>query len=124
MTAELRKRLAVLGPLVATLLLTACQPAEPPLLERRFIALGTIVDITLYDVEAGRADPVLADIERDFHRIHHDWHAWEDSDLTALNHALRTGKAVPVPEELAGVLAQHVELRVGADSPCITQSAA
>ena len=106
MTAEPRKRLAVPGLLLATLLLAGCQPAEPPLLERRFIALGTIVDITLYGVEAERADPILAKIERDFHRLHHDWHAWEDSDLTALNQALQSGETAPIPAGLAGVLAQ------------------
>ncbi|BAZ95363.1 lipoprotein [Thiohalobacter thiocyanaticus] len=106
MTAELHKRIAVLGLLLATLLLTGCQPAESPLLERRFIALGTIIDITLYGAEAEQADPVLAAIERDFHRLHHDWHAWEDSRLTALNTALQRGEHAPVPAELMAVLKQ------------------
>lgn len=92
--------------LLAVMLLAACQPAEPPLIERRFIALGTIVDITLYGIDAERADPVLAAVERDFHRLHHDWHAWEDSELTALNRALRQGDTAAVAEDLAPALTQ------------------
>lgn len=92
--------------LLAVTLLAACQPAESPLLERRFIALGTVIDITLYGVETEQADPVLAAVERDFHRLHHDWHAWEDSRLTAINTAVQQGRQVPVPAELMAVLEQ------------------
>ena len=106
MPADLHRRSAVLVLLLAGLLLAACQPAAPPLIERRFIALGTLVDITLYGVDSEQADPVLAAVERDFHRIHHDWHAWEDSQLTALNRSLRRGKSAAVAAELAPVLAQ------------------
>ncbi|RRQ22198.1 FAD:protein FMN transferase [Thiohalobacter thiocyanaticus] len=105
MTAEIRKRLYLLPVLIAVLL-AACQPAEPPLIERRFIALGTIIDISLYGIDAERADPVLAAIERDFHRLHHDWHAWEESRLTTLNTTLQQGKRAPVPAGLAAVLEQ------------------
>lgn len=105
MRAEMRRRLHLL-PVLFAVLLAACQPAEPPLIERRFIALGTIVDITLYGIDAERADPVLAAVERDFHRLHHDWHAWEDSELTALNRALRQADTAAVAEDLAPVLAQ------------------
>ncbi|BCO32686.1 FAD:protein FMN transferase [Thiohalobacter sp. COW1] len=101
--------------LLAAMLLAACQPAESPLLERRFIALGTIIDITLYGAEAEQADPVLAAIERDFHRLHHDWHAWEDSRLTALNTALQRGEQTPVPPDLMTVLEQARALNRSSD---------
>ncbi|HSH28497.1 MAG TPA: FAD:protein FMN transferase, partial [Thiohalobacter sp.] len=101
--------------LLTVLLLAACQSAESPLLERRFIALGTIIDITLYGVEAEQADPVLAAVERDFHRLHHDWHAWEDGRLTAINAALQQDKRAPVPAELMAVLEQARALNRSSD---------
>ncbi|MAT66258.1 MAG: thiamine biosynthesis protein ApbE [Gammaproteobacteria bacterium] len=101
--------------LLAAILLAACRPAEAPLLERRFIALGTIVDITLFGVDAEQADPVLAAVERDFHRLHHDWHAWEDSRLTAINTALQQGGQAPVPADLMAVLERARALNRSSD---------
>lgn len=106
MTVEMRSRFFALLPILLTLLLTACHKAEPPLLERRFIALGTIVDITLYGVTAEQADPVLAAVEREFHDMHREYHAWEPGPLTELNAALAQGKTVPIDHEMAALLQQ------------------
>ena len=47
---------------------------------------------------------------REFDRLHRAYHAWQASELTALNAALAAGQRAEVSDELAAMLADAREL--------------
>jgi thiamine biosynthesis lipoprotein len=87
---------------VSILLLSACTPA-PHIEQREFVAMGTAVSITAIGANANQA--LLADVEREFQRMGHEWYPWnKDSELAALNAALASGTPQTVSLALADVL--------------------
>lgn len=96
-------------PLVAVLLLAtlvgACAPApEKSAYKRQFFTLGTVVEISLWDVDEPLAAEAVRRVEAVLNDIHVRWHAWEPSELTRLNAAIAAGEASLVSPETADVL--------------------
>ncbi len=52
---------------------------------------GTLVDLKIRGVEADRAARAAAAVEKDFQRMHRDWHAWKPGELSRLNQGFATG---------------------------------
>jgi len=102
-------RLRRLWPLLPVLLLAACARAAGPV-QRSFFAMGTLVEVTLYDVPQERAERLLDDIEADFQRMHHEWHAWEEGPLVHVNRAIAQGRSVEIPAVIAPLLPPAIRL--------------
>ncbi len=102
-------RLRRLWPLLPILLLAACARAAGPV-QRSFFAMGTLVEVTLYDVPHARAERLLDDIEADFQRMHHEWHAWEEGPLVHVNRAIAQGRSVEIPAVIAPLLPPAIRL--------------
>lgn len=84
-------------------LLLGCEPRQQ-LVEQHLLEFGTLIQISLVTDDLGRAEDLLREVEARLHLYRAQWHAWEDSDLTRFNDALRaTGKA-RVPASLAPLL--------------------
>ncbi|RMG29918.1 MAG: FAD:protein FMN transferase [Gammaproteobacteria bacterium] len=96
------------------LVLAGCQKPHPEV-RRTFLALGTLVEVSLYDVPPARAARLLDAVEADFRRRHHDWHAWEESPVTRLNRAFAAGRCLPVPKVVAPLLGPATRLAVASD---------
>ena len=77
---------ALLGLVV---LLTACTPTAEEHKETFFV-FGTIVDITLYDVNEQKATQAFAVLSDDFQRMHTMWHPWNQGALQRTNRLLET----------------------------------
>jgi thiamine biosynthesis lipoprotein len=79
-------------------------------LQREGYVFGTRVDVAVYTDDPALADAAIAAVLREFDRLHNAYHAWNPSELTALNEALAQGKAREVSPELAAMLreAQHL----------------
>ena len=94
--------------IIATLLLSlafaGCEPRREHLVEQHWLEFGTIITLTLITPDLEQAETVLDEIEADLRRYRGQWHAWEDSDLSRFNTALRQGERVPVPASLAELL--------------------
>ena len=90
---------------------SACRqpPAE---IHRTFLALGTLVEVTLYDVPEPKAEQLLDAVETEFRRRHRDWHAWEESPVTRVNRAFAERRCIAVPDVLAPLLAPATRLAV------------
>lgn len=84
--------------------LTGCGPGEQAAYKRQFFALGTLVEVTLWDVEDERAAAAVRAAEGVINAAHTRWHAWEPSELTAINEALAAGESFAASAETAAAL--------------------
>ncbi|CAK0754098.1 FAD:protein FMN transferase [Gammaproteobacteria bacterium] len=73
-------------------LVAGCSPAPEPLFEQTFYIFGTMVNLTLWGVSKERAQEAAAAVEADLQTMHHDWHAWQPSEVTRLNQAITRGE--------------------------------
>lgn len=101
--------------LVAIALLTACGTPEP--YRQESYVFGTRIEIRLAGAaaqsSAGR--DAVADVLREFDRLHRDYHAWQTSPLTALNDALAAGRPHEVSSELAELIVQAQAVAAAGD---------
>lgn len=98
-------RLAVLLAFLSALIpfLSACGPA--PVHKEQAYVFGTLVEIGIAGEDPARARQAAQAVLREFDTLHRRLHAWQDSELEALNAAFARGSApVPVAEDLAALL--------------------
>ncbi len=94
--------LRCLGLIACVLLLGACSRAE--VFHHEAFVFGTRVDVAVYADDQAAADAAANAVLREFDRLHRAYHAWEPSELTALNAAIARGEAATVSDELAAML--------------------
>lgn len=100
-TLRLSALLAAVSVLLACLY--ACGPA--PVHKEQAYVFGTLVEISIQGEPQAKARQAAAAVLREFDRLHRRLHAWQDSELTALNAAFAQGNApVPVAADLADML--------------------
>jgi len=99
--------------LLCAVLLAGC--AREQVFHREAYVFGTRVDISVYGDDPARADTAMAAVLREFDRLHRAYHAWEPSELTALNDALARGETREVSPELAAMLADAQKLAATGD---------
>ena len=84
------------------LLLAAC--GKPPVQMQEAFVFGTRVEVLVADADVAKAKAATATVLREFDRLHRTYHAWQPSELTALNAAIAGGKTHAVTPELAGFI--------------------
>ncbi|GHU02654.1 FAD:protein FMN transferase [Betaproteobacteria bacterium] len=99
--------------IVLTMFLSACNRAQ--VFHREAYVFGTRVDVAVYGDEPERADAAMAAVLREFDRMHRAYHAWEPSELTALNAALAQGETLEVSAELAAMLRDAQQMAAQGD---------
>jgi FAD:protein FMN transferase len=85
--------------LACTLLVAAC--ARTPLQEQQAYVFGTRVEVLVVSIDPERGRQAIASVLHEFDRLHHAYHAWQQSKLTALNRAILSGQPHQVGPELA-----------------------
>ncbi len=95
--------------LIAALTLAACAREATRQREEVFV-FGTRVELTVVHEDAARARAAVRAIAAELYRLHQRYHAWQPSELTALNEAIARGKEAKVSAELAGILADAQQL--------------
>lgn len=83
-------------------LLAACTKA--PLHHQESFVFGTRVEILIAGLDEARARPAATAVLREFDRLHRSYHAWQPSELSALNAALAAGQTLAVSPEMAALL--------------------
>src|SRR3989338_2746695 len=101
-------RLARLIALAAVLLLTAC--GKEPLYQEQGYVFGTLVDFSIYGEDEARARPAVNDVLQEFQRLHDMLHAWQPSELSALNAAFAKGENKAISPELETMLQDAARL--------------
>ncbi len=98
----MRRALVLLG----VVWLAACGPAEVEYKETRYV-FGTLVEFIIRGVDEGKAKRAVAAVDRDFQRMHKDWHAWKPGgELVALNETLAKGESRTVSDFVLPLLEQ------------------
>jgi len=79
--------------------------ARERLHQQEAYVFGTRVEVLTWDASEDTSRAAVAEVLREFDRLHRAYHAWEPSELTALNSAIAAGQAsIPVSPELAAML--------------------
>jgi len=86
--------LAVLA--LAAALLAGCR-SDTPVYTTRFLAFGTLMDLSIVGVSQAQAERASQLLERDFQFMHRAWHAWEPGPMGRVNRLLAEGKTFAAP---------------------------
>ena len=79
--------------------------ARERLQQQEAYVFGTRVEVLTWDASEDTSRAAVAEVLREFDRLHRAYHAWEPSELTALNSAIAAGQtSIPVSPELATML--------------------
>ncbi len=103
-----RIRLVVLAALL--MLLAAC--GKPPLHRQESFVFGTRVEVLIAGLDEAQARPAAAAVLQEFDRLHRTYHAWQASELSALNEALGAGQAPALTPEMAALIADAQRIAV------------
>jgi len=95
---------------IALAILSACSSPTPQVKHSQLVALGTVVDVSLWDVPDEQAAKAVAAVEASMNRVNQRWHAWHPSDLSTINAQLARGEPAPVDAETAALLAKAKSL--------------
>jgi len=114
MTRPGGSRFLLLLSLCAALAVTTCSRQEPAD-TARFLAFGTLIDLTIVGVEPEAFDRISAAIENDFAYMHHAWHAWDPGPLGRVNQLLPSGEPFVVPPSVLPLLERGIQLARASD---------
>ena len=97
------RHLKAVGLLLLLLQLAACQ--RPEIIHRTSgRVFGTVVDVSIYGGSPEKAGVASAAVLREFDRLHHKFHSWQPSMLTALNDAIARGEPFAADAEMVALL--------------------
>lgn len=116
---EIRRRCPPCTPwwplFLAAILLTACGRA-PQLYQREAYVFGTRVEVSVWGEPSEKAAQALAAVLAEFDRLHRMLHAWQPSELTALNDAIAAGRRdIAVSPELTFILQDAAAIATRSD---------
>lgn len=95
--------------LIALLLLGGCEK-DQPVYNSRFLAFGTLTDISIVGIPRKRAESAVDTLEDDFAIMHKAWHAWAPGPLTRTNNLLAEGVRFAVPPSVLTLMKKSREL--------------
>lgn len=101
--------------LLSIFLLGACERIEP-VYNSRFLAFGTLTDISIVGVTRERAETAVETLEEDFAIMHKAWHAWAPGPLTRTNNLLAEGVRFAVPPSVLTLMKTSKQLARQSDN--------
>ena len=101
--------------LFAALCLLSCGKKELPTYEEQGYVFGTLVEVSIYGEEEGKARKAVASVMQEFQRLHDLLHAWKPSALSDLNTAFAAGESREVTPEVAAMLKDAAQLSAQSD---------
>lgn len=82
--------------LLGLLAMAGCSPKQPRY-DTRFLAFGTLMDLTIVGIPLEQAEQAAQIIEDDFLQMHKSWHAWDPGPLGRVNRMLKSGEIFSAP---------------------------
>ena len=96
------------------LTLSACSKA--PLYQQESFVFGTRVELLIAGLDEAQARPAAAAVLREFDRLHRTYHAWQPSELSALNAAIAEGRTQTVTPEMAALIVEAQRIAAAGDA--------
>jgi FAD:protein FMN transferase len=90
--------------LIVALALLAGACGRPAVHSQESYVFGTRVEVLVWGEPEDKARAATSEVLREFDRLHRTYHAWQPSEMTALNDALAAGKPHEVTPEFAGFI--------------------
>ena len=109
----MRRAIRLLSLLAAAWLLAACGPSEP--WRQESYVFGTRVELAIAGVPEAQARAAGNRVLREFDRLHRSYHAWQPSELSALNDAIAAGQSHVVTAEFAAYLREAQSVAAAGD---------
>ena len=78
--------------------------------EQQAYVFGTRVEVLVVGDDPALGRQAIASVLREFDRLHRAYHAWQESELTALNLAIFEGRPQQVSQELANLILESQAL--------------
>ncbi|NIP71710.1 MAG: FAD:protein FMN transferase [Gammaproteobacteria bacterium] len=101
------RSVAALG--LATALAASCAPQQR-VHSGRFLAFGTLVEVTIWGTDERRAHQAIHAVEQEFRFMHRTWHAWRPGALGRVNALLATTEWFSVPPSVRPLIVRGTEL--------------
>jgi thiamine biosynthesis lipoprotein len=119
-TFKLKNYLRYVTALAITLLsaglLSACEQTAKDY-NYSIFTFGTLVDITLYDVDEEQANAAFELLQKDFDFYHQHWSPWTDGDLAQLNKKIAAKSTkIAVPAHLVPIIKTSILLSEQSDN--------
>ena len=76
-------------------------------------AFGTLIDVTLYNVNKAQAEQAFSQLQHDFDQYHQDWSPWTNGDLAQLNKKIEQSpenSPITLPTHLIPILKTSMAL--------------
>jgi thiamine biosynthesis lipoprotein len=99
--------------LVMAWLLAACAPPAP--WRQESYVFGTRVEVLITGLPEAQAMKAGNRVLREFDRLHRTYHAWQPSELSALNEAIASGRTQEVTAEFAGFIREAQSVAAAGD---------
>ena len=99
----------VLSACVFLCLLSACEPRQKEF-HHSILSFGTIIDITLYDVNETLANKIFDDLDHDFKLFHDAWTPWAASSLSRINLLISTEKKFSAGPSVVPLIYESMKL--------------
>jgi thiamine biosynthesis lipoprotein len=97
--------------LFSTLAALPCARATAAEYRASSYVFGTVVEITVVDVDTTLAREAVGQVFREFDRTHRELHAWKPGELVALNQAIASGKKnIRTTKEIAALIRETQRL--------------
>jgi len=98
--------------LIAILVNSACsyQDRKNTTHNSQLLALGTLINISLWDVDENLADSVVHAVDNRLQTFHHDWQGWAPGRLADINAALASGMSITLKDDELKLLQQAISL--------------
>ena len=85
--------------------LAACDRTDP-VFNSRFLAFGTLMDLSIIGARREHAQFISEAIAKDFEYMHQAWHAWEPGPVTRTNRLLKDGLTFAAPPSVLPLIAR------------------
>jgi thiamine biosynthesis lipoprotein len=91
-------------PVLLFLSVLAC--SRDAVISQESYVFGTRVEVLVWGEPEAKARAGVAEVLREFDRLHRTYHAWQPSEMTAFNDAIAAGRPHTVSPEFAGLLVE------------------
>jgi FAD:protein FMN transferase len=109
---RLRKPILLLA--LIGLILCGCEQQEQ-VITTKFLAFGTLIDLSIAGTSKQQADAATTAIEKDFAQMHKSWHAWDPGPLGRVNRLIAEGATFATPPSVLELIRRGIKLAEQSD---------
>lgn len=105
-------------PLIVIVLLFLLWRSTPelPVHNERFMAFGTMMDVSMVGVSKELSNTAVTQLEDDFAQMHKLWHAWDPGPLGRVNQLIAEGQSFSAPTSVLPLIETGQQLAENSDN--------